>query len=180
MTPWFSRDFAFYLDPFWCIVCESNLVLILIIYIKFSKPQLFFNHFYVGSPDLVQLVQEKYFEKSGSKELPLIRAVVYNDWNQVMNCVAIDTNWKEALVAALTYAEQSQIGILCTELGLRLLDADMKEEALLCFICARNLEKVVSCWMETREGQDGPKALQVLNLESTVPCINFGTRIVIY
>ena len=97
-----------------------------------------------------------------------------------MNCVAIDTNWKEALVAALTYAEQSQIGILCTELGLRLLDADMKEEALLCFICARNLEKVVSCWMETREGQDGPDALQVLNLQSTVKCISFGKRFVIY
>ena len=51
-------------------------------------------------------VQEKYFEKSGSKELPLIRAVVHNDWNQVMNCVTVKTNWKEALVAALTYAEQ--------------------------------------------------------------------------
>ena len=37
----------------------------------------------------------------------------------------------------------------------------MKEEALLCFICARNLEKVVSCWMDTRKGEDGPEALQV-------------------
>ena len=37
----------------------------------------------------------------------------------------------------------------------------MKDEALLCFICARNLEKVVSCWMETRKGEDGPEALQV-------------------
>ena len=38
----------------------------------------------------------------------------------------------------------------------------MKEEALLCFICARNLEKVVSCWMDTRKGEDGPEALQVI------------------
>ena len=40
----------------------------------------------------------------------------------------------------------------------------MKDEALLCFICARNLEKVVSCWMETRKGEDGPEALQVCKL----------------
>ena len=59
-------------------------------------------------------------------------------------------------------SKQSQVGILCTDLGLRLLEAEMKEEALLCFICARNLEKVVSCWMETRKGEDGPEALQVI------------------
>ena len=67
---------------------------------------------YLGSPELVQRVQAKYFEKSGSKELPLIRAVVNNDWSQVINCVAINSNWKEALVAALTYAEQGTIHIL--------------------------------------------------------------------
>ena len=54
-----------------------------------------------------------------------------------------------------------QLGIFSTDLGLRLMEADMKEEALLCFICARNLEKVVSCWMDTRKGEDGPEALQV-------------------
>ena len=55
-----------------------------------------------------------------------------------------------------------QLGIFSTDLGLRLMEADMKEEALLCFICARNLEKVVSCWMDTRKGEDGPEALQVI------------------
>ena len=69
-------------------------------------------HDFLGSPELVQRVQAKYFEKSGSKELPLIRAVVNNDWSQVINCVAINNNWKEALVAALTYAEQGTIHIL--------------------------------------------------------------------
>ena len=31
----------------------------------------------------------RYFEKSGSKEIPLIRAVVNGDWSQVINCVSI-------------------------------------------------------------------------------------------
>ena len=38
--------------------------------------------------------------------------MVNNDWSQVINCVAINNNWKEALVAALTYAEQGTIHIL--------------------------------------------------------------------
>ena len=97
----------------------------------------------------MERVQAKYFEKSGSKELPLIRAVVKNDWNQVINNVNQD-NWKEALVAALTYAEDNQMRDLCTNLGHRLMDVNMKEEALLCFICGRNLDQVVACWMETR------------------------------
>ena len=49
----------------------------------------------------------------------------------------------------------------------------MKDEALLCFICARNLEKVVSCWMETRKGEDGPEALQVCKLVIVFCCYNF-------
>ena len=71
-----------------------------------------------GGPHLVERVQAKYFEKSGSKELPLIRAIVKNDWNQVMNNVN-EANWKEALVAALTYAEDQQMRDLCTNLGHR-------------------------------------------------------------
>ncbi len=114
-----------------------------------------------GGPLLIQHVQDKYFEKCGSKELPLIRAVVNNDWNHVVNFVTISHSWKEALVATLTYAEHDQFSYLCSKLGYRLLEANMKEEALLCFICARNLDQVVSCWMETRK-IDNTNALQDL------------------
>lgn len=133
-----------------------------------------------GDPALVKKVQDKYFEKNGSKELPLIRAVVNNDWNQVINCVSIEKNWKEALVAALTYAEHDQVHQLCTALGNRLQDSGLKNEALLCFICARNLDQVVSCWMETRTTTvDDPNALQdlvevVMTLKSAAERLSGG------
>lgn len=135
-----------------------------------------------GDPSLVKKVQDKYFEKNGSKELPLIRAVVNNDWNHVIHCVAIDKNWKEALVAALTYAEHDQVGQLCTALGNRLLEANLKNEALLCFICARNLDQVVSCWMDTRTSKNDdndPNALQdlvevVMTLKSAAERLSGG------
>jgi hypothetical protein len=33
----------------------------------------------------------------------------------------------------------------------------MGQEAMLCFVCAGNLDKVVECWMETRDTSSGPK-----------------------
>ena len=104
----------------------------------------------------------RYFEKSGSKEIPLIKAVVNGDWSQVINCVSIQKNWKEALVAILTYAPHETMPDLCTSLGHRLMDVQMKQEALLCFICARNLDQVVKAWMETRGVDESPEALQDL------------------
>ena len=117
-----------------------------------------------GGSELLQRVQAKYFEKSASKELPLIKAVIKNDWSQVINYVTINDNWKEALVAALTYVENDKICELCTKLGQRLMESGMTTEALLCFICARNLDQVVSCWMQTRglEQDQSPEALQDL------------------
>ena len=117
-----------------------------------------------GNPELIQKVQEKYFEKNTSKELPLIRAVVNKDWSQVINCVTIQQNWKEALVAVLTYAENDQFCDYCSLLGNKLEELNMKEEALLCFIVARNLDQVVSCWMQTRQtsNSQSPDDLQDL------------------
>ena len=115
-----------------------------------------------GDQHLMERVQAKYFEKSTSKELPLIRAVVKNDWTQVIQNVNAE-NWKEALVAVLTYAEDYQMRTLCSKLGSRLMEVPMKDQALLCFICARNLDQVVQCWMDIKSAApDSPEALQDL------------------
>lgn len=123
--------------------------------------------FWVGERKLnkdfhFHFIFDRYFEKSGSKEIPLIRAVVNGDWSQVINCVSIEKNWKEALVAILTYAPNETMSDLCTNLGHRLMETNMKQEALLSFICARNLDQVVKAWMETREIDESPQALQDL------------------
>ena len=60
----------------------------------------------------------------------------------MINCVSIQKNWKEALVAILTYAPNESMPDLCTDLGHRLMDSNLKQEAMLCFICARNLGTV--------------------------------------
>lgn len=112
----------------------------------------------------------------------MIRAVVSGDWDHLVTCVDIQKNWKEALVAALTYVDQNQVEALCSKLGFRLIEAQMKQEALLCFICARNLDEVVSCWMETRNDNEGPEALQdlvevVMTLKSAAERLSGGNAV---
>ena len=85
--------------------------------------------------------------------------------------VSIEKNWKEALVAILTYAPNETMSDLCTNLGHRLMDSNMKQEALLSFICARNLDQVVKSWMETRGVDESPEALQdLVEVVMTLKC----------
>ena len=115
-----------------------------------------------GGLDLFTKTQQKFLDKSDSKELPLIRSVVNGDWSPVMNYVSATKNWREALVAAMTYAQPHEFNDYCSKLGYRLVEAGLKQEALLCFICARDLDQVVQCWMATRDLSSGPDALQDL------------------
>jgi len=116
-------------------------------------------------PELLQEAQKKYFIKcSDSSESHLIRAVVCQDWRSIIERCDVE-NWREALAAAITHAANEELPSLCAFLGQRLLAKDKDrygQEALLCFICASNLDKVVECWIETRDTTSGPKSLQDL------------------
>ena len=67
-------------------------------------------------------------------------------------CDAID-NWKEALAAALTYAhatDKPRFQSLCSTMGSRLATSGALQEAMICFVCAGDLDRVVELWMSTR------------------------------
>ena len=118
-----------------------------------------------GGAELFQQTQQKYFSKCASEddcEFPLIEAVVSCDWSGVIERCDAENNWQESLVAALTYCGSNpqqgtqtspEFEQLCTRIGSRLMELgtlEAKRQAMLCFICAGNLEYVVKCWVETR------------------------------
>lgn len=73
--------------------------------------------------------------------------VVNRDWRDVVeNCVL--QNWKEALAALVTYAKPEEFTLLCDLLGQRLeKEGDRHfDNAMVCYICAGNVEKFVACW----------------------------------
>lgn len=116
-----------------------------------------------GGGELLEKTQRKYFTKSHSKITKLISAVVMKEWHDILNTCELQ-NWKEALAAVMTYAQPQEFSSLCDLLGGRLEtanDAQLQAQACLCYICAGNVEKLVSCWTKSQEGSS-PLSLQDL------------------
>ncbi|CAN9504574.1 unnamed protein product [Ophioblennius macclurei] len=118
---------------------------------------------FAGGAELLKKTQKKYFTKNHSKITKLISAVVMKDWHDVLKTCDLQ-NWKEALAAVMTYAQPEEFSTLCDLLGGRLeasFDPGLQSQACLCYICAGNVEKLVSCWSRSQEGHS-PLSLQDL------------------
>ncbi|XP_058472566.1 protein transport protein Sec31A isoform X2 [Solea solea] len=116
-----------------------------------------------GGAELLEKTQKKYFTKTHSKITKLISAVVMKDWHDILKTCDLE-NWKEALAAVMTYAKQEEFSTLCDLLGGRLETAEVAQlqaQACLCYICAGNVEKLVSCWTKAQNGHC-PLSLQDL------------------
>ncbi|XP_070780325.1 protein transport protein Sec31A isoform X2 [Enoplosus armatus] len=116
-----------------------------------------------GGAELLEKTQKKYFTKTHSKITKLISAVVMKDWHDILKTCDLQ-NWREALAAVMTYAQPEEFSSLCDLLGGRLEaaeDAQLQAQACLCYICAGNVEKLVTCWTRAQNGQC-PLSLQDL------------------
>uniref|UniRef100_A0A674AV85 Protein transport protein Sec31A n=1 Tax=Salmo trutta TaxID=8032 RepID=A0A674AV85_SALTR len=116
-----------------------------------------------GGAELLEKTQRKYFTKAPSKITKLISAVVMRDWRDVLQTCELQ-NWKEALAAVMTYAQPDEFSSLCDLLGCRLEaveDNTLQAQACLCYICAGNMEKLVSCWTRAQD-RHCPLSLQDL------------------
>ncbi|XP_070706326.1 protein transport protein Sec31A [Pempheris klunzingeri] len=116
-----------------------------------------------GGAELLQKTQKKYFTKTHSKITKLISAVVMKDWHDILKTCDLQ-NWREALAAVMTYAQPEEFSSLCDLLGDRLEaaeDGQLQAQACLCYICAGNVEKLVSCWTRAQDGHC-PLSLQDL------------------
>ncbi|KAM9306638.1 protein transport protein Sec31A isoform 2-T2 [Pholidichthys leucotaenia] len=116
-----------------------------------------------GGAELLEKTQKKYFTKTHSKITKLISAVVMKDWHDILRTCDLQ-NWKEALAAVMTYAQPVEFSSLCDLLGGRLEaaeDPQLQSQACLCYICAGNVEKLVSCWTRAQDGHS-PLCLQDL------------------
>ncbi|XP_030046476.1 protein transport protein Sec31A isoform X2 [Microcaecilia unicolor] len=106
-----------------------------------------------GGQDLLARTQKKYFAKTQSKITRLITAVVTKNWQEIVQSCDLQ-NWREALAAVLTYARPDEFAGLCGLLGARLEnegDSRLQAHACLCYICAGNVEKLVSCWTKAQD-----------------------------
>ena len=77
----------------------------------------------------------------------LMSVVVNRDWRNIVESCVLE-NWREALAALVTYAKAEEFTALCDLLGQRLEQEGDEHcaNAMVCYICAGNVEKFVSCW----------------------------------
>ena len=100
-----------------------------------------------GSPELLNATRDRYFRVTQGDLPRLIQAVVTRNWQQIVQHCDL-SNWKEALAATLTYADDHEFASLCQTIGQRLEnESSSTDQAVLCYICAGKLEKIVDCWL---------------------------------
>ena len=96
---------------------------------------------------------QRYFSSCTSDESNLIETIVSGDWDSFVSRINAGRNSREALTAIVTYATDEEFPRLCSRLGDRLTG----HSAMLCYICAGDLEKLVECWMKNKETGSGPR-----------------------
>jgi protein transport protein SEC31 len=116
-----------------------------------------------GGTDLFVSTQKRYLDQSQSAVSKIIAAIVNRDWRSVVANTAIE-NWKEALSTLVTYSRAEEFSDLCCFLGERLeTESCDYNSALLCYICAGDVEKMTACWAKSSTGENAsPIMLQNL------------------
>lgn len=113
-----------------------------------------------GPPELLSNTKKRYFALTEGPYSRLIQAVNTSNWQQVVQHCDI-SNWKEAMAAALTYATGEDFAPLCQTIAQRLeAQTGSMKEAVLCYIGAGNLEKLVDCW--SKRADSSTRSLQEL------------------
>ncbi|WWC86651.1 uncharacterized protein L201_001528 [Kwoniella dendrophila CBS 6074] len=119
-----------------------------------------------GGPDLLQSTQKAYFARQ-TASLPFLRvfqSIVTEDLVDIVQNADL-SEWKVAFVVVCTFAKESEFSNLAEQLGQRLQfrwrtlagsdSPEAKEsaktarqDATLCYLAARKLEKVISIWVD--------------------------------
>ncbi|WEW57212.1 protein transport protein S31 [Emydomyces testavorans] len=109
-----------------------------------------------GGKKCIEKAQEAYFSKrsEGPSYVRLLGSVVgKNLWDIVHNADLV--NWKEAIAAICTFADDKEFPDLCEALGDRLEESyrsqdskQARKDASLCYLASSRLEKLVSIWIQ--------------------------------
>lgn len=118
-----------------------------------------------GGQKCIEKAQEAYFSKQseGPSYVRLLASVVgKNLWDVVHN---VDlANWKEAIAAFCTFADDKEFPDLCEMLGDRLEESyrlhgskEARRDASFCYLASSKLEKVVAIWLQESKEDEAEK-----------------------
>lgn len=131
-----------------------------------------------GGPELLAKTQKAYFEKR-TTSLPYLRlfqSIVSDDLTDVVQNADL-AEWQEIFVVLCTFANQEEFSGLAEQLGDRLQYQsvvaaertqvlEFRKNAVLCYLAAGKLERVVNIWIEEMK-EDEDEAVGALESEPT-------------
>ncbi|CAF0960782.1 unnamed protein product [Adineta ricciae] len=123
---------------------------------------------HLGGQELLYKTQKRYFEKVQTPATKLIDIITNQDWPRLIETSNM-TNWRDILVALLTYTSGSTFIDLCNQLGYRLAQQhvgtndSLRTYASICFICTGNLEQFDIAW-SSKYQQQGMSSMQLERL----------------
>lgn len=130
-----------------------------------------------GGPELLQKTQKVYFERStdSAPYLRVLQSIIGNDLSDVVQNANL-AQWQEIFVVLCTFASAEEFPSLAEQLGQRLeyqfevaksspspeLAPELRKNAILCYLAAGKLEKVVSIWIQQmNEDEEATRAKAV-------------------
>ncbi|XP_055916700.1 protein transport protein Sec31A [Eupeodes corollae] len=111
--------------------------------------------------------QERFLKKRNCNLSNIISALITRDWMDFVSRCSIDS-WKKALVAVLKHGDRKVVNI-CEKLGDRLLaessQIEYTKNALLCYICAGNVDKVIEAFHQLKRLEKSNAEYELDNTE---------------
>ncbi|XP_052192454.1 LOW QUALITY PROTEIN: protein transport protein SEC31 homolog B-like [Diospyros lotus] len=134
---------------------------------------------HVGGSSLWESTRDQYLKTSRSPYLKVVSAMVNNDLLSLVNTRPLKL-WKETLALLCTFAPREEWTLLCDTLASRLMAVGNTLAAILCYICAGNIDKTVEIWSRTlaleHEGKSYVDLLQDLMEKTIVLALATGQK----
>ena len=115
----------------------------------------------VGGTDLWLRTQSEYMRRSKKQYMKIVAAVVKNDLNKLVSQRSL-SEWRETLAMLCTYASTEEWATMAAVLATRLERAGNVEAAVLCHICAGDIDAAVRHWAAGVQFTGGPASLETL------------------
>jgi protein transport protein SEC31 len=115
----------------------------------------------VGGTDLWLRTQAEYMRRSKRQYMKLVAAVVKNDLTKLVSQRPL-SEWRETLAMLCTYASTEEWAAMAAVLATRLERAGSVEAAVLCHICAGDIDAAVRHWAAGVQFTGGPASLETL------------------
>nr|VDD62579.1 unnamed protein product [Brassica oleracea] len=134
---------------------------------------------HVGGTALWESTREKYLKMSSAPFMKVVSAMVNNDLTSLVHTRS-HKYWKETLALLCTFAQGEQWSSLCDVLASKLMAAGNTLAAVLCYICAGNVDRTVEIWSRSlsneRDGRSYAELLQDLMEKTLVLALATGNK----